>query len=80
MSGIVIVNLLKLLVIALLSIRGSRKWRNWGRVIDDADLTDRYLLASFLEERFVIYKFLGLRKKYWEIVLLREVAAVIVAF
>lgn len=80
MSGIVFVNLLELLMIALLSICGGRKWRDRGRVIDDADFTDRYLIASFLEERFVIYKFLILRKKYWKIVLLREVATIIVGF
>lgn len=70
MSGIELINLLKLLVIALLSISGGRKWRDGGGIIDDADLTDRYLITSFLEERFVIYKFLVLRQKYWKIVLL----------
>lgn len=80
MSGIEIVNLLKLLVIAILSISGRRKRWNRGGIIDDADLTDRYLITSFLEERFVIYKFLVLRKEYWKIVLLWKVEAIIVGF
>ena len=70
MSGVEVVNLFKLLVVALLSIGGSRQRRNGGGIIDDADLTDRYLITSLLEERFVIYKFLVSRKKYWEVVLL----------
>ena len=70
MSGVEVVNLFELLVIAVLSIGGRRKRRNGCGIIDDADFTDRYLITSLLEERFVIYKFLVSRKKYWEVVLL----------